>query len=275
MNHQYSSLLIDAYLTGFAKDLSRVMLSSGSRAANQSDGVGYESGAIVPLPPWRVPVPSEMSILRARTPLGSEAVRIVRCDVKSVRQLADERRKAGGPVSSSAMVRQLLPEELRRLVDDLSADAGLSMADVSQLGIFINPPGLRTATVDSDKQAKIGLHVDNFSGAPPYARNQVSSRLCINLGQEPRRFLFVNLTYSSIWGRFRETMNHDHVGVPTDLARMFLRRFPHYPVISIRVDPLEGYVAATENLIHDGTTEHMESHDAILTLLGHFGNGAL
>ena len=50
----------------------------------------------------------------------------------------------------------------------------------------------------------------------------------------------------------------------------FFQLYPDYPIIRLRQDPYEGYIAPTDSIIHDGSTVDMKTHDITLNFLGHF-----
>lgn len=54
----------------------------------------------------------------------------------------------------------------------------------------------------------------------------------------------------------------------TPLIHAFLRKYPEYPVMRLAVMPGEAYIAPTENMIHDGTTECMTVADLQVTVRG-------
>jgi hypothetical protein len=54
------------------------------------------------------------------------------------------------------------------------------------------------------------------------------------------------------------------------VGKVFMQSFPRYPVIKLMVRPGEAYIAPTENLIHDSTTEEKNMLDVAVTLLGAF-----
>jgi hypothetical protein len=50
-----------------------------------------------------------------------------------------------------------------------------------------------------------------------------------------------------------------------------MQLYPTYPVVRLRIGPGEGYIAPTENVIHDGSTIGMTKWDLYLTMLDYFG----
>lgn len=54
------------------------------------------------------------------------------------------------------------------------------------------------------------------------------------------------------------------------MAGRFMKRWPEYPAIRLRVDPGEAYILPTDNLVHDASTEGNLYPDITLTYLGLF-----
>ena len=49
-----------------------------------------------------------------------------------------------------------------------------------------------------------------------------------------------------------------------------MSHFGSYPVVRVRLDPGEGYMAPTENLIHDATTSSPDALDVQFRVCGRF-----
>jgi hypothetical protein len=49
-----------------------------------------------------------------------------------------------------------------------------------------------------------------------------------------------------------------------------MRAYPDYPVTALTIHPGEAYIAATENLIHDGSSMGLTDPDVLFTILGEF-----
>jgi hypothetical protein len=90
-------------------------------------------------------------------------------------------------------------------------------------------------------------------------------------GREERSFLLVNLPLRAIAGILvqigYEKAPEFSMG---RLAAVFLRAFPNYLVVRVRIAPGEAYFAPTENLIHDASTEGQTHGDITMTIHGHF-----
>lgn len=103
------------------------------------------------------------------------------------------------------------------------------------LGVAVREPGLWTVTVNQQKTGRLGMHLDSWDGLPFGERAQARNRLCINLAQQPRFFLFARRTIVDIAER---------LGLPgssrygaTDAVRAWFRACPTEPVFRLRIDP--------------------------------------
>jgi hypothetical protein len=164
----------------------------------------------------------------------------------------------------------------------------LSVDDESLIcrGIYLNPPGLITVTCDRRRRhalhdrarratlgdrnsgCYIGLHFDSWDQLPLEERDSASNRICLNLGKEDRYLLFINLTVADIL-QLIESLGEAKITSANALKNRFLKLYPDYPVIKVRVSPGEAYIAPTENMIHDGSSLGQNSCDLHLTVRGH------
>jgi hypothetical protein len=102
-------------------------------------------------------------------------------------------------------------------------------------------------------------------------RSLSKNRVCINIGTEDRFFLFVNLPLHAVF-KFAEgsTYSASPKSLAIDVCKMFMLKFPLYPVVKLKVSPGEAYLAPTENIIHDGCTVGQKIFDLHFTFLGRF-----
>jgi hypothetical protein len=138
----------------------------------------------------------------------------------------------------------------------------------------VRPPRLQTLTADHDTRDFVGLHVDSWSRNELGLshRDHFPNRVCVNLGADDRFFLFINIPVSQM-DVLTEDKNTDAARAygPSSLAIDFMRSFPSYPVVRVRIRPGEGYVAPTENIAHDGSSIDMNAIDVTLSVRGYFG----
>jgi hypothetical protein len=121
--------------------------------------------------------------------------------------------------------------------------------------VVATAPGNPSTTFDTDLKAYIGLHFDNFDRSPLPERAGAPRRLGINLGDEERYLLFVNQTAAQMYDRLalaHTPENHEKYRSVILLACQFLGAFPDYPVVRLGLRPGEGYLAPTQNMLHDG-----------------------
>lgn len=143
-------------------------------------------------------------------------------------------------------------------------------AKIGFFGIGINKPGLRTVTRDEKFH---GLHIDSCSKEPLDKRSSSNNRFLMNLGLEPRYFLFMNIAVARMYGVLTDCGmlegNEVQPGV-TQISKLFMSGFPEYPVVRIGLYPGEAYIAPTENIIHDGSTIDSTKCDIYLTTRSRF-----
>lgn len=134
------------------------------------------------------------------------------------------------------------------------------------LDLYGSPPGLKVTSANHETKTFVGLHVDEWDGLEWNKREYARNRICINLGSEERYFLFINLTALSILKAIQPFSQNSN-STPID---QFLNQFIDYPVTKVKLCPGEYYMAPTENIIHDGSTEGKYHNDLIFTMMGFF-----
>jgi len=157
----------------------------------------------------------------------------------------------------------------------------LSPESYNFLSLSTNNPGCVSVSFDKknlpldytfDDIKFIGLHKDSSNAQIKiHTSHKFGNRLTINLGKQSRYLLFINLTILQIYnmlirekGVKKEKINNKNI------TQLFFEFFPDYPVIRIKQDPYEFYIAPTDNCIHDGSTVNTKSLDIVMTYLGHF-----
>lgn len=149
--------------------------------------------------------------------------------------------------------------------------------EIKNLGVHCSQPKLVTTTVNAVKylphKPYVGLHLDSWENAPLRRRRLSSNRICINIGEESRYLLMINLSLMKIFDLLGlstiSDISQHYRGVK--LPSEFMQFFPSYPVIKITLAPNEAYIAPTENIIHDASTLDKQELDFSLTFLGKFG----
>lgn len=140
--------------------------------------------------------------------------------------------------------------------------------------IAINKPGLRTVTFDHEQSKYLGLHIDSFDKGNLSERKFSSNRICINLSTEDRYFVFINKTIATIVNeiqqRHPEFIQEESSLDISKLAYYFAMCRPDYPVVRVKCPPGYAYIAPTENIIHDGSSENQTHSDVSISFRGFF-----
>ncbi|MGF9763987.1 hypothetical protein AAII07_53635 [Microvirga sp. 0TCS3.31] len=120
--------------------------------------------------------------------------------------------------------------------------------------LTIDPPNLLTVSNDRRSGLYVGLHIDYWDALPLEKRQLSRSRLCVNIGNTKRYFLLVNLTIAQMLELLESKGDQAELIEPAHIGQRFLVENPGYPVIRLRIEPGEAYLAPTENMLHDGSS---------------------
>jgi hypothetical protein len=228
----------------------RLCLSRGIVAVQAAEvQAGYAAGAFVPREPF-VPFTSQEPSRPPQPPLRAQTIGVI-------------------PLSGELLqrLRQAARDDVRA-GEGLDDCIGAACAEIAQFWevrepprrftVGRNPPGLCTVTRDPFTTRFVGLHVDSFHDRYDPARASAGNRLSINIGREPRHLLFVPRAYRALSGPRLSPCRQDVVAA-------FLATHGDQPVMRLRIDPGEAYIAPTESLIHDATSLGMRSDDVHVT----------
>ncbi|MCU0543204.1 MAG: hypothetical protein MUE44_13700 [Oscillatoriaceae cyanobacterium Prado104] len=252
----------------------RVLLSAGTQLAadNVRGRIPYCEGAFMPKEPWREPTPAESKLLWTQeAPPPHSGIGIVRLPSDIAALFA-----ASGIASATTplQVAELKEgEKCRQALDKLIEyfkPFCLSDAPPTISGMGGRQPGLSTATIDNKRGCRNGLHIDNWDGLPLAQKQQATNRICVNLGRESRYFLFVNLTEMDIFEMLECPKSGFYKPWTRQLTNEFMKRYPDYPVVKLRIAPGEAYIAPTENMIHDASTAEMQYLDVKVMMRGYY-----
>jgi hypothetical protein len=143
-------------------------------------------------------------------------------------------------------------------------------------GVARNPPGMEVTTIDRAIDWRVGLHIDNFDRAQIDERRSARNRISINVGSQRRHLLFVPHASREISDKVASRRDSaQSVPPPPGMEHMhlvwqFFQLFPETVIYRLGMNPGEGYVGPTENIIHDGSTLEMTKDDWQMVWLGHF-----
>ncbi|MFE2167837.1 hypothetical protein ACFXB3_22685 [Streptomyces sp. NPDC059447] len=200
----------------------------------------YEPGAVVPSGQWRPMAEADVKAVTApRRPLDSTLVEIVRPPFRDDLPLEDLAHPLGDP-------------------------------DAVYLGQALAKPGMTTTTDNYEDGRLIGLHLDNWDKLSYADKHTGRRRICLNLGPGTRYIILGTLDAQAICRAVR-----DHRFPHTQDYRACVASGRPIRIFRIRLAPGEGYIAPTEYLLHDGSTESQDQPSAAAFWLGHWPRGVL
>ncbi|MBB4986319.1 MULTISPECIES: hypothetical protein [Streptomyces] len=208
------------------------------------DEAEYEDGAVVPSGRWQ--------------PLDDEAGRAL---------AAPERARSSMLVE---IVRPPVPTG--RGLDDLAKPLGDDRAEY--IGQALAEPGMRTTTDNYRDGRLIGLHLDNWDKLDYGRRTVGRRRLALNLGPGDRYVVLGDLDAQAVC-RAVHPDSYERRYPHTDDYRTYAAVGHPLGCVRIRLAPGEGYLAPTEYLLHDGSTEGQDKPSAMAFWLGHWSRGIL
>ncbi|PYC66729.1 hypothetical protein C7C46_31025, partial [Streptomyces tateyamensis] len=141
------------------------------------------------------------------------------------------------------------------------------------LGQAAGPAKALTTTPNYLDGRRIGLHVDNWDRLDYESKHTGRRRLCFNLGPGTRYLLLAELDIRTIC----RMLYADPVGrhPHTDDLRAYVASQQPLRVFRIRLAPGDGYIAPTELLPHDDSTEDQPEPSTAAFWLGHWPRGTL
>lgn len=138
---------------------------------------------------------------------------------------------------------------------------------VSQ-GLKSTAPGLLTTAIDREIGGLAGLHVDAWDGVLLEERIRSRTRVTVNIGPDTRHLLFVPIRLDSM-KRMIDGVSKMSCGISEAWYR-FAEEFPNLPVIRISLRPGDVYMAATDFIVHDGSTQGAISRTFTVQIRCHF-----
>lgn len=140
--------------------------------------------------------------------------------------------------------------------------------------VVAHPPGLEGVTAHHDEGIYSGLHVDSFDNAPLTGRDLSQNRLALNVGTQDRYLLFLDRTVREMSDEIspeKEELKSVTSKAVTSLGREWMKAHPDRPVVRLRVKPGQAYIAPTENIVHDASSEGQTHMDLSVVLRGKYG----
>jgi len=246
----------------------RIFLSNGVERATVVNGVPCTHKAYVAKRDWRVPTAQELNILFDRHIGLNTKISIIKLPLyvryllkKSKIQGANNKRILDSITQSSEFKRAY--QALIKYVTSFQSTNDMPLNP----SIGHGPVGLEHSSYNFTLEKYPGLHVDSWDEKLLHERHLSRNRILINLGRDARHFLMVNIEMRNLINfisreRYIDSNNHRDIHSNIEL---FFDENPNYPVVKIKLDPFEGYIAPTDNIIHDGNTEGQTVMDIFFT----------
>ncbi|MFD6181369.1 hypothetical protein [Streptomyces goshikiensis] len=206
----------------------------------------YEPGAVVPSGQWRPLTEADVKAATApRRPLDSTLVELVRPPFREGSPLEDLPRSLGDP-------------------------------DAVYLGQALAKPDMTTTTTTDNYEngQLLGLHLDNWDKLTYADKHTGRRRICLNLGPGTR-YIILGFIDAQAVCRAVHPADHAHRFPHTQDFRDYVASGRPIRIIRIRLAPREGYVAPTEYLLHDGSSEGQDLPSAAAFWLGNWPRGIL
>jgi hypothetical protein len=266
---------------GLDLNISQLSINNGTELIECSK---YLPKSFVPRQEWRTFHPEEIDILTclpARWDLGKYigVIQLPESLIQPLRDILD--RSEFDPLDPDRYINKIsFNPDYQSIVEKIATHLQyycIGTDKIKSLGIHLNRSGLITTTVDAieflPNKPHVGLHLDSWEKAPLRRRHLSSNRICINLGHEPRYFLFINLSLMKMFELLglSTAVDISHYYRGNELPDKFMKTYPDYPVIKLALAPNQAYIAPTENIIHDASTLDKKELDLSLTFIGKFG----
>lgn len=180
--------------------------------------------------------------------------------------------------------------------EKFSGDAALTKELSSNLNSFLSPladnkpfnfhcigtnlPNIEMVACNTTKLPKnfkpkdikyMGMHNDGTQSMTIHTAHKFGNRISINLGNDTRSFLFVNLSMIQALNMIGKKIDlkKNNVNI-ANIPKFFFEHFPDYPVIRVQQKPYQYYIAPTDNCFHDGSTLGNKELDITMVYFGAF-----
>jgi hypothetical protein len=240
--------------------------SDGTRIAAPSIGAPYEGGALVPSSPWTCLEPREIDVI-AQDKIDLAQPHVVCMTFPELSAKAES-----GVFFQDWRLSGTLSDAHSADIFSAISEHCQVFGSVQAMTLSRDEGEWETTTIEGTTGLRVGLHVDNWDRIPIGSRQTATNRICLNLGPRDRYFLFLPLAFDNVAEIVERSsprkMEHLH---PTSIARTFMQQFPKFPIFRMRLAPGDAYIASTENLVHDGSTQELQGDCLTLTIRGFIG----
>lgn len=238
--------------------------------------------AVVPKHDWRELISAEKSILAGTAHQCHNAVTLGDTTIE-LKKLFDQL-QVTDLTSREAVLNRIRSKPV--LVEAISEAMQQFLLPMSQNQPFhfhciaVNLPNLELVACDVRKlppnftipeRRYEGLHNDGTKSMKIHTMHKRGNRMTINLSKESRIFYFTNLTLRQAYQMLKDTVDQTKEKITLhNIAPLFFKAFPDYPVVKIIQKPYEYYIAPTDNCFHDGSTLGNSALDINMVYFGSF-----
>lgn len=268
------------------KDLSkRIEVTNGVEIAVGYDIYNmrkYKENALKPKNNWRLLGESEIQSFLTNDLYASTNKNLGLVKIPTF--LSDKLKEIGFPlvtdfVQFSELFREKPKEfeELTILISEFFSEIiaeNHSISEAKLLCISYENPKIETIAYDERTDEYFGLHFDSSVGNKLFERKNNPNRLSINIGNEPRYLIFLNIDMDQMFDMVCEK-NKDFINKKNQLSEpalvsTFFELYPDFPVYRLKQYPYEAYIAPTDNIVHDGSTVGKNQPDMTMVFTGYF-----
>lgn len=157
-------------------------------------------------------------------------------------------------------------------LNEVRVQLGVEAERIRSRDVYAIPGPSRSTSYDFASRGYIGLHLDNHQKLPLAKRARAFQLLNLNCGTSHRYFQFINIAAAGLFGLIPPSLRLAEEVVQNEAWRLkdqclsgVLR---DYPVVRVRVEPGEGYLCVTQNIIHDGATSEECERDVSFLIGG-------
>lgn len=263
----------------------RIQINSGVQKASGYDiynQMKYSENSVKPMIDWRKITDTEYKVIVAEYPKSPNSVISIHSLPKKIINLfknldlssAIHNNDAHSKFARNKEIVSLLSETLDSYLNRFSIKGSAKLHALVVMPTSLETTSFYYSDENSTEKQYLGIHLDTSTEFKEYNGRHAKNRILINLGEEDRYFLFVNLTVSQIYKKLK-TAKIDTKKIDVgNLSESFFNVFPNYPVVKITLRPYEFYIAPTDNCLHDGTTMGKKRNDVSMSFLGHFRHQA-
>ncbi|KIO75543.1 hypothetical protein TH53_20040 [Pedobacter lusitanus] len=243
----------------------------------------YEDHAYVAKRDWRSLDPAEMGCLRAKerrndynTVYLGDIPEALKENFKKINLAGSKNReevftKFSGDAELTKELSTNLNSFLKPLADDKPFNfhcIGTTLPNIEMLACNTTklPSGFKPQDI-----RYMGMHNDGTQEMTIHTAHQFGNRISINLGNDTRSFLFVNLSMIQALNMIAKKIGVEKNKVNiANIPKFFFEHFPDYPVIRVQQKPYQYYIAPTDNCFHDGSTLGNKQLDITMVYFGAF-----